>query len=200
MSGPVEMVESRRAHHRGLVLVVLVLVAADAVFALGYYRALTTPPPIYYVPGATAEGRALPDELPEESIRDFALTYLVAAHNFTPETLSRVREAVASRLAPDFVARSRRIYDELQEQARTLDLSVQLAPLDPPEASAVRHLGDGAYEVRVLALYRTYIRSSLSQEGRYEYRVGVRRASPSVANPYGLYVYDLARSRMEETP
>ena len=193
MNTPLEITGQRQRAQRWLLGLVVLLAAGNGLLALGYYRRLTTPPPIYYVPGATGEGMALPNELPEGAVRDFALHYLVASNNFTPDTLAAVRQATAPMLDPAFVSRSARVFDELERKAVQLALSSQLVLLDGPAAAIVRPVDGDRYEISAHAVYRLFVRSALTQETRYRYHIIVRRASPSVLNPYGLYVQDLRR-------
>ncbi|MBN4071824.1 hypothetical protein JYT83_00245 [bacterium AH-315-F18] len=193
MTAWIEAASRKRSRHAWLMVTVLGLVVANGALALGFYNKLSTPPPIYYVPGATGEGVALPNRIPDGAIRDFALHYLVSANNFTSETLKRVRKVTAPMLDPRFVVRSRRIFEELEKRSHDLALAAQLVLLDPPDACEVRSLGQGRYEVSSRALYRVFVRSALSKEEPYLYKTYILQAAPSVLNPYGLYVYDLKR-------
>ncbi len=168
------------------VLSLSVIGAAGAVLVLSIALAAvaTGPRPYVLVPAAVEPVELLPDQVPDEAARSFALLYVMMFDNYTPATIEASAAALKARVAP-------RCWSEV---ADALDRRVKVAVEGRMSSHCVagkteiNRPGDGTIVAEIAASRRLFIADKLSKHSVVTYRLVLEPCAPTASNPNGLAV------------
>jgi hypothetical protein len=165
------------------------LLGLHVVLALGLAASALRPRPVLVIPSARSTGELLPDSVPEEAAREFALRYVLHFDNFTPATLEGTQQVLQRMIA----ARSWTGAVQALEKRRQVVQEGRMSSQVIPVATRVKGM-----TVTVDAVRRTFISDRLSREAKLRYEVSLERQPPTDPNPFGLGV--VAQVIHEEAP
>lgn len=160
-------------------LIAGVLLGTHLILALGLAASVLRPRPVVVVPSARSGGELLPEAVPEESAREFALRYVFHFDNFTPSTLDATQQVLQRMISPRSWTGATQALEKRRQVVQEGRMSSQVIPV----ACRVEGL-----TVIVDAHRRTFIADRLSREVRVRYSVTLERLPPTVPNPFGLGV------------
>ena len=164
----------------GLLLGIVALAAGTLYFAFQGR-------PTLIVPGVRGEVVSLPSEVPESSLRNFAILYLLYFDDYSPATIEDRTKFLLRLVSSDRVEAARR---SLEERATYVIRARESSLLSPPlpEAVTVERTPRRTYQIEVKALRRTFIADAPKEVMHVRYRLDLVPTVPSETNPYGLVV------------
>ena len=165
------------------------LLGIHIVLALGLTASALRPRPVVVIPSAQTGGVLIPDVVPEEAAREFALRYVLHFDNFTPATLESTQQVLQRMIAPRSWTGAVQALEKRKQVVQEGRMSSQVIPL----ASRVKGL-----TVSIDAVRRTFISDRLSREARLRYEISLERQPRTEPNPFGLGV--VAQLIQEEAP
>ena len=172
---------------RVLVTVALVVMAlANIALAIALICEASSRKTVVVVPGVRTAREVAANEPPAEVVRDFVLLYLAHFDNYTPATVDEVTRYIEGWLSPRFYTQATNALARRKDLVGQSRMASQLL-LPKRDDASVRHL-DGSYEVSLAGLRRVYIADKLQSESTLIYTVVVEVGTPTLRNPYGLYV------------
>jgi len=142
---------------------------------------------VVLVPGVHAERTVTAGDPPPEAVRDFVLLYLAHFDNYTPATIEETTRYLEGFISPKFYSQASEALRRRKDLVGQSRMASQL--LLPKVAEAgVRKSGEGEYQVTLVGTRRVYIDDRLQSEAALAYTVAVEPGTPTIRNPYGLYV------------
>lgn len=143
--------------------------------------------PTLVVPGVPRELVSVPSRVPDETIRNFAILYLLYFDDYSPATVVERANYLLRFVSTDRVETARRA---LEERATYVVRAREASQLSPPlpEDVQVERLGNGRYRVALTALRRTTIADAPKEVLETRYVLDVAPVVPSETNTFGLVV------------
>ena len=118
---------------------------------------------------------------------DFVLLYLAHFDNYTPATIEETTRYLEGWLSPRFFAQASESLRRRKDLVGQSRMASQL--LLPEVAKAGVKRGEmGEFQVTLVGTRRVYIADKLQSESALAYTVAVEPGTPTIRNPYGLYV------------
>ncbi len=142
------------------------------------------PKSIYYIPGVSEAGMALPQSMPKSAVAVFVSSWVLNWSNFTPVTVRDVYSRAQRFMSPALLAQTRsRLNKDLDEVKRNNISSLFSITNDP----TVDVEGKG-FIVTLQGEKGIYVGKEEIKIQRMLYRVYVRSVDPTENNPYGLMI------------
>jgi len=138
------------------------------------------------------ESLAAPDDISDETAREFARSFIVSFDTFTPSTLPAATEWLKKRLSPRTWSQASEGLDRRLAVVREGRMSSLVVPLD----DGVVERADGI-RVTLRARRTIVIADRLSRDSTALYRLALERIAPTAANPSGIVV---TSQSVEENP
>jgi len=174
---------TRAAHW--IVLGTLVLANVGVTIALA--REAFSKKTVIVVPGVDRPREVTASEPSPELVRDFAFLYLAHFDSYTPATVDAATRHVTEWLSPRFYTQASEALARRRELVAQSRMASQVL-LPARSEATVRRADGGEYEVTLTAVRRVYIADRLQSETALVYTVAVEPCTPTLGNPYGLYV------------
>ena len=165
------------------------LVFLCIIFLIIIFKISTAPKPVYYVPGATQSGVAYPNQIPDEAIKGFGLSYTLTRANFTPNTIRKVLNVTYKYLNPELYAIDKAKEEYLCQRVDRNSLSQTFSLTGEPTFIEIA----GGYEVIISGTEQKYTGKTLASTENVSYRVVVKKVVPTEINKYGLAIAGVER-------
>lgn len=166
----------------------MLLLGTDLALAAALVASSLRPRPLRLVPSARAESELLPGAVPEATLREFALRYVLHLDNFTPSTIEEATATLRRMVSPRTWSGAAEALERRKQVVLEGRMGSQVIPL------STRVEGG---RVTVEALRRTFVADKLSREARVRYAVALEPQPPTDSNPFGLGVIT---QEIEELP
>lgn len=138
------------------------------------------------------EALAAPDDISDDTAREFARLFIVSFDTFTPSTLPAATEWLKKRLSPRTWSQASEGLDRRLAVVREGRMSSLVVPLD----DGIVERDDGI-RVTLRARRTIVIADRLSRDSTAVYRLALERIAPTAANPSGIVV---SSQSVEENP
>ena len=142
---------------------------------------------VVLVPGVHAEHQVTAGDPPPEAVRDFVMLYLAHFDNYTPATIEATTRYLEGWLSPKFFSQASEALRRRKELVGQSRMASQLL-LPCITETGVKKIGEGEFQVTLVGTRRVYIADRLQSETALAYTVAVEPGTPTIRNPYGLYV------------
>lgn len=167
-------------------IVIVLAIANAALTAAALYAGLRGRATVI-VPGVQRERVSIPSEVPDESLRHFAILYLLYFDDYSPATAVDRANYLLRFVSADRVEAARRGLEERATYVVRARESSQISP-PLPERVQVERLDRGRCRVRLSAVRRTLIADVPKEVLEVRYVLDVAPVVPSETNPFGLVV------------
>lgn len=171
-----------------------ILLAGNLLLSIGLTAAGLRRSPVVVVPGVREHQVVLPDEVPDQAVRRFALLYLSFFDNYTPETVEDRSNFLLRFVAAEHLESVVKMLSERAEFVLRAKESAQLV-LPPPtrgEALEVSHPAGGVFRMTTVGERRIYIASELKTTEKVRYVIDLKPSLPTDEDPYGFAVVGLS--------
>lgn len=167
--------------------VVMLLAAGNVLLTVGVLYFGLRGRPTLVVPGVKEEFVSVPSQVPEGSIRNFAILYVLYFDDYSPVTAVDRANYLLRLVSADRIEAARHALEERATYVVRARESSQLSP-PLPEQIEVHRLENGQYRVVMTALRRTLIADALKEVLEVRYVLDVALVVPSETNAFGLVV------------
>jgi hypothetical protein len=166
---------------------VCVLVLTNLVLSCAIIQEASTRKTVVLVPGVQSDRQVAAGDPPPEAVRDFVLLYLAHFDNYTPATIEETTRYLEGWLSPKFFSQASEALRRRKDLVGQSRMASQLLLPSITEAG-VKRSGEGEFQVTLVGTRRVYIADRLQSETALAYTVAVEPGTPTIRNPYGLYV------------
>lgn len=183
----VERWSKAEQRNSNLAFALLSVIGVCIILASAMAYMTTRPRPIYFIPGATEAGMALPLSSSQAMVSTFVSSWILNWNNFTPVTAQEVYARAQKFMSPRLLAQTRsRLSKDIDEIKRNSISSLFSITQDP--SIMTEKIG---FRVSVQGDKGVYMGKDEIKLQHITFLIRVRRVDPTENNPYGLLIEDI---------